>query len=516
MKKKQCTSIIALLATATLFGGGFSDASSLKAMESPFLYETTIDQDSGSLTITLMENNPEDVRLQGAHYSIYKIMSLTHEKTFVKEEAFAKDLENVSEYALGSYSSVQIENLCKQLAVTASDDAIQPTAAGTSDQDGIIKWDALSLGYYLVIEDKAPNGYVSGKPFLVAIPSTNNYADATQEGTHWVYDVQVTPKNESISINKELSGDASVKEKDHIAYQIQTAIPNYNDHYFGDEEHPATFAIYDQMDDGLLIENDEEHPIEVLVDHKPVPAGKDTYHLTIKNETGENPDLIISFAQAYIKAHGGESVVVNYHAQVSDRAVQGPDGNTNRAYVRYDHKPQETITSAYDQETVYSFGIQIEKFTKEEGRALAGASFDLLTEDGKVIASATSDEQGNITYPRLDEGTYYIKETKSPAGYTLLAEAIKLEIIANEDAQGRASDGTFKMRVNDKEIVAATGEHTTRIDQAEGKAIIAIANQKGFALPLTGGMGIIIYLMIGGIGILGISLILYKKSKKQA
>lgn len=147
---------------------------------------------------------------------------------------------------------------------------------------------------------------------------------------------------------------------------------------------------------------------------------------------------------------------------------------------------------------------------------MAGASFDLLTEDGKVIASATSDEQGNITYPRLDEGTYYIKETKSPAGYTLLAEAIKLEIIANEDAQGRASDGTFKMRVNDKEIVAATGEHTTRIDQAEGKAIIAIANQKGFALPLTGGMGIIIYLMIGGIGILGISLILYKKSKKQA
>ena len=72
------------------------------------------------------------------------------------------------------------------------------------------------------------------------------------------------------------------------------------------------------------------------------------------------------------------------------------------------------------------------------------------------------------------------------------------------------------MRVNDKEIVAATGEHTTRIDQAEGKAIIAIANQKGFTLPLTGGMGIIIYLMIGGIGILGISLILYKKSKKQA
>jgi len=35
-------------------------------------------------------------------------------------------------------------------------------------------------------------------------------------------------------------------------------------------------------------------------------------------------------------------------------------------------------------------------------------------------------------------------------------------------------------------------------------------------LPSTGGMGITVFLAIGGIGILGISIVMLKKSRKQA
>ena len=40
-----------------------------------------------------------------------------------------------------------------------------------------------------------------------------------------------------------------------------------------------------------------------------------------------------------------------------------------------------------------------------------------------------TDEAGNLSFRKLDAGTYYLKETKSPEGYTLLADAIKVEII---------------------------------------------------------------------------------------
>ena len=54
------------------------------------------------------------------------------------------------------------------------------------------------------------------------------------------------------------------------------------------------------------------------------------------------------------------------------------------------------------------------------------------------------------------------------------------------------------------------------IDEEAGTANIAVENHKGFTLPSTGGMGITVFLAIGGIGILGISIVMLKKSRKQA
>ena len=68
---------------------------------------------------------------------------------------------------------------------------------------------------------------------------------------------------------------------------------------------------------------------------------------------------------------------------------------------------------------------------------------------------------------KLDAGTYYLKETKSPEGYTLLADAIKVEII---DPDGT---GNYTLKVNDKEVDTTTGSFVTRLEQASGTAVVA-------------------------------------------
>ena len=134
--------------------------------------------------------------------------------------------------------------------------------------------------------------------------------------------------------------------------------------------------------------------------------------------------------------------------------------------------------------------------------------------DGTAIITLSTGTDGIISFAKLDEGTYYLKETKAPQGYTLLANPVKVEIIANKDGEGKAT-GTFALKVDDKEITAQSGDYVTRLDQNTGTAIVAVENHKGFTLPSTGGMGIFVFLTIGVVGILTVSVVIIRKTKKN-
>lgn len=521
MKKTSLKVLTTVITSMAMTGGMFSYAMPAKAFETSSVYGTTITQQTGSLTVQKTDSDKQP--LAGATFSIYKVMSLTPGATagnytkFKIEDTFKDVLKDVTPDALGNYSTTALENLSKELSQTAS--SLIATKTGTSDASGNIEFKDLELGYYLVVETTAPTGYVTGKPFLVAIPSTNNY-DNNQAGTDWIYEVKATPKNEQVSIDKKITNesDGSVKVGDFVQYQLTTKMPTYDDTFFGNQDHPATFEIIDTMDDGLAIQNSTEKPIKVMVGSQSISEGSDTYTVTAENKTGDAADMTISFKETFIKAHRGEDISVTYYAQVTDRAVQGQEGNKNEAYLRYDHKPGEIAESDKDSEKVFSFGIKVEKFTKEatNSKALSGAEFTLLGANGSdELGTAATNNQGVLNFELLDEGTYYLKETKSPAGYTLLADPIKVEITAETNANGKAT-GAFTLKVNDQEVTATSGDFTTKLDETSGTAIIAVENHKGFTLPSTGGEGITIFLAIGGLGILSISVVMMKKSKKQA
>ena len=121
-----------------------------------------------------------------------------------------------------------------------------------------------------------------------------------------------------------------------------------------------------------------------------------------------------------------------------------------------------------------------------------------------------SDSKGNFTIYGLDSGTYYLKETDSPAGYRELLDPIVLNVTAtytadrNDYIKGEGAteetlqkldatahikeflDGRYK---EDDVVLNASAE--------KGSADITIVNQVGSKLPITGSNAMLIMLGAG-------------------
>ena len=524
-RMKWIARVMALALTGTLMLGG---AAAVKPVTAYAAGSSIIDEKTqkGSLTINKTGENSQP--LAGATFKIYKVMSLTpgttagEYATYEKVEAF-KDVLPAAD-ALGNYSAAQIENVVAELKTIVDNGTVTAVDTQTTDGAGTATFSNLDLGYYLVIETSAPASYVAGKPFLVAIPSTNNYNNDKTQGTGWEYNVTVAPKNAKVTINKKLAAAAATDSKnpeqdgtvavgDLVKYEVTTTIPKYPDNYF---EKDVTFNIIDKMSAGLEAQSDG---ITVTVDGTPVQEGEDTYSVTVKTKAqitvADDKDLTIAFAKKYIKENPGKAVVVTYYAKVTSAAVTGnAEGNKNSASLKYNNQPGMTTEAGPSDVRVYSFNIQVEKFANDgTKKGLEGAEFGLYSdkECKNLVANTTvspTDGNGILKFAKLDANTYYLKETKSPAGYTLLANPIEVKIEAN-------ADGSFKLSVDGKEVPSGnTAQFTTRYNVSEGTAYVAVENHKGFSLPSTGGAGIAMFLIVGAAGIILVSVAFTRKSRK--
>ena len=539
-KMKRIARVMALVLTGAMVLGGAATVKPVTAYaaEGSSIIENT--QTTGKLTIHKKAADGTTT-LAGATFEIYKVVELTPGATageyasYKPVEPFASVLtENgITIDNLGNYSAAKIEAAALALKNVATAGSGISQKTGTS---GDAVFENLALGYYLVVETNAPEGYVAGSPFLVAIPSTDNYkdnlpgtADADKaQGTKWVYDVEVSPKNAQVSIDKKLADadasnkdvqDGSVKVGDLVKYEVTTTIPNYPDNYF-EGDTPVTFTIKDKMDKGL-----EAQATDIVVKVGNVGAeteivATDNYTITTRTKAeiaaGTNlSDLEIAFTKEYIKANRGKHVIVTYYAEVTKDAVTGTTGNKNGVSLVYNHQPGTETEADGPEVSVYSFNIKVMKFTNDGGqKTLDGAKFGLYSDEGctEKLGEATS-ANGVLGFEKIDEGTYYLKELESPKGYTLLTNPIKVKITAKK-TNGVTNNQGFELEVNDQKIDATTGDYTTHLDIDPGTAYVAVENHKGFTLPSTGGAGIALFLIVGAAGIVLVSVAFTRKSRK--
>ena len=316
---------------------------------------------------------------------------------------------------------------------------------------------------------------------------------------------------------------------DELTFTLTSKVPDMSDYT------QYVFKFIDTLSAGLTLQDgqgDVTLPANPLNSGITVQIGRTTLQSqdfsAAAVEEGGNTKLTIDLSTYLTNNKNtltpGDAITVTYKAKLNDKAVvDGDTANTNEAKVEYSNDPENpqdgTGTSTSDKTYTYTFKFGIDK-QDEKRTALAGAEFKIWKDNGggtfgtddtalkfnkdvlsqKYTLSANGNfetiittDTGRFSVEGLEEGIYWVEEVNPPAGYNKLAKPVKVVIKATYN-----EDGTL-----DSHSVKYGDEQTDALHGAAGDHYVVIVNKAGSLLPETGGMGTIVFTVVGAAVVVG-------------
>lgn len=453
----------------------------------------------GSITI---ENAVEDQT-----YSIYRLMDL---ESYSKNEAYSyKAAEKWEAWLKTQTTYVSFDEqdyvswvegadaaaFAKAALAYAKENNIDPDAPKqTKTESGIVKFENLALGYYLVD---------SSLGILCSLDTTD---DA----------VTMQEKNEVPTVDKKVKegnnwgSESTVKIGDTV--EFMTTIHA--------KQGAQNYVLHDQMTEGLTLDPDS---IKVQVGESTLEKDKDYTVLTDNDvpepEIKDSCTFEIKFTQAYLDTiTEATDIVVTYSAVLNEKAVIADKTNDNKTKLDYG----DNSSTEWSETTTKTFQFDIVK-TDSAKKLLSGAEFELYTsktggekialvkekdgsyrvataeESGKEGFTSAVIEAGKVTVKGLDAAIYWLEETKAPAGYNKLPGRVEVNLI--DETKTDLPDG--------KNLTA-----TMNGDKWEGG--VQIINNTGTELPSTGGIGTTIFYAAGSVLVLAAVVLLVAKKRMNA
>lgn len=429
--------------------------------------------------------------------------------------AYQVVVANYNTNGFTGYSAVKegtIEDPTKPTAeeiVALAKDTSDLTSVSMTDEDGDGTYEAqLNPGYWMVLVRGTLDVY---NPMLVGVYYSESGSDNSMIGgevsadTDWTLTAtDAYAKSSPVTIEK-TADDETEDIGDDVTYTVTTTVPDYSAEY-----DTVKFEVKDTLT-GLVLKDGT-----INVEATGTTTDLTTSDYSISGNTANSTTFTISFASEWIKKNGGAEITITYTATMTGDAVN-ESSHYNEVELSYTNNPTGTTGSDKDTEKVYTFDIDgtlTGKILKkvqpgvEEGttQALEGATFTLYRDEDCETAytntkhtsgTAVSDKDGKIYFSGLAAGTYYLKETSAPEGFTVNNTVYKIDIVATiEDEELQDWTITVTDTTTDKAV-----ENDFTVSQGTASAgdgeTTEILNTKLSELPSTGGIGTTIF-TIGG------------------
>ena len=435
-------------------------------------------------------------------------------------------------------------------------------SANPGETKGTTTFASLTPGYYLVYPEMGGTGTNNRNTdaMLINIPTNELNATWNIKSTYPTVEKTVDDGNTATGDGNADNGSAQVG--DVVTFTLTSAVPDMSDFT------TYVFQFTDKLPEGLTLVNKNDNTAitqntDFTVDDITLTINGNTVkaeNVTVTLADGSDTDVgkkILTVKINNLKAENllesesvvaGQQIVLTYKAMINKNAVT-TNPVTNEASVQYSNNPsEETLgTSTPDESTVYTYEIDVHKWSTENGgdsAYLKDAVFALSKEsnlgtlsiseaegdtNGKVVNdngdsvessligltgsgntymidpestvyTFTTNGSAAIKVQGLEVGTYYLYEVNAPSGYNKLKEPVKIEITLQD---GDYSKPVYKVTINGETTTGTSGDSTIKVE-----------NKKGIELPETGSIGTI-GLTVAGVAIVLLGVFAPRKKKKN-
>lgn len=419
-------------------------------------------------------------------------------------------------------------------------------AAYVTIEDGYVKWDKGTDAETTAAFAKAALGYAK-KNSIDSVDSKTNGNASTVEFTglklgYYLIDSSLG----TLCLLDTTNPNVKIDEKNGVPTNEKTVKENSTGKYVGTNdaqigstvEFKSTitaqagaenYVFHDKMSEGLTFGGAGTVTVTLAgkeIDPTVGKEGEEGYrkNYEISLSTEDECTFEIKFSKEFCDGlSAGQEIVITYEAVLNENAVIGSTGNLNESKLSYGDK-SSTLPS---KTTTHTWKVDFFKYTvrDNENKPLAGAEFTLsLSADGSnpiklvslgemkkdetseatiavyrvakakeegTITTITTDASGEFRIQGLDSGTYYLTETKQPAGYNKLQNSQEI-------------------------VIDAEGKINTTEENENGVERIMIENKTGTELPSTGGMGTTIFYVLGSVMVIAAGVLLVVKKRMNA
>ena len=360
--------------------------------------------------------------------------------------------------------------------------------------------------------------------------------------THTDWNVPITPKAEKPSVKKEVfdnfdnqdgtstgdfgsSADHAINEK--FQFKLTATLPASTDHAY---DYYDTYAVCfkDTLSEGITYDGPDSVVIKSNNNTHDTTIDPSKYTIDTKNLENQNyfevniHDVKACAKDAGFDLNDGATITFTYTAHLNEKATvnttSGSTENKNSVQLQYSNNPRPGEywgTTPKSEVYVYTYQLNNTKRAEtEDGTPLPGAGFRLysneachdedeiklkMNDDGTYSRDFSTEgkgvemisgQDGQFNVKGLDAGTYYLRETKTPDGYSACPDT-KIVISATHDEHNVNLSG--ESNLNNKIINKKAG---------------------GITLPSTGGIGTTLFYVVGG-GLMVAAIVLLVTKKRM-